>query len=65
MDDGTLLDAAAVAFRLGMAKSSIYRMSAAGIIPSYACGPKLSGRRFDIGEVKAALKALAQKTVSK
>jgi hypothetical protein len=50
---------------LGQAKSSIYRLAQAGLIPSYAAGPRLRGRRFDLAEVRAALKALAQQLVSK
>lgn len=65
MDSERLVNAATVAAKLGQAKTSIYRMAAAGIIPSYACGPKLSGRRFDLAEVKAELRALAQKAVTK
>ena len=64
MEEGVLVDASVVAMRLGMAKTSIYRMAAAGLIPSYAAGPRLTGRRFDLAEVKAALRALAQKAVS-
>jgi len=63
--DTTLVDAATVAARLGQAKSSIYRLAQAGLIPSYAAGPRLRGRRFDLAEVRAALKALAQQTVTK
>lgn len=61
----TLVDAATVAAKLGQAKSSIYRLAQAGLIPSYAAGPKLRGRRFDLSEVKDALKALAQQAVCK
>lgn len=63
--DNTLVDAATVAAKLGQAKSSIYRMAQAGLIPSYAAGPRLRGRRFDLAEVRAALKELAQKSVTK
>lgn len=63
MDFDTLVDAATVAGKLGQAKSSIYRLSAKGLIPSYAAGPRLRGRRFDLVEVRAALKALAQQAV--
>ena len=63
MDSDTLVDAATVAAKLGQAKSSIYRLSQSGLIPSYAAGPRLRGRRFDLAEVRAALKALAQQTV--
>ena len=63
METNTLVDAATVAAKLGQAKSSIYRLSQAGLIPSYAAGPRLRGRRFDLAEVRAALKALAQQAV--
>ena len=63
--DTTLVDAATVAAKLGQAKSSIYRMAQAGLIPSYAAGPRLRGRRFDVAEVRAALKELAQTSVTK
>ncbi|MEX5215308.1 MAG: hypothetical protein NW703_14225 [Nitrospiraceae bacterium] len=62
--DTALVDAATVAAKLGQAKSSIYRLAQAGLIPSYAAGPRLRGRRFDVGEVKAALRALAQQSVA-
>lgn len=65
MDTDTLVDAATVAAKLGQAKSSIYRLCQAGFIPSYAAGPRLRGRRFDLAEVRAALKVLAQQTVTK
>jgi hypothetical protein len=35
MDTDTLVDAATVAAKLGQAKSSIYRLAQAGLIPSY------------------------------
>ncbi len=65
MDTDTLVDAATVAAKLGQAKSSIYRLAQSGLIPSYAAGPRFRGRRFDLAEVRAALKALAQQTVKK
>lgn len=65
MDTDTLVDAATVAIKLGQAKSSIYRLCQAGLIPSYAAGLRLRGRRFDLVEVRATLKALAQQTVTK
>ncbi len=61
----TLVDARTVASKLGQATSSVYRLAQAGLIPSYAAGPRLRGRRFDLEEVKEALKALAQQTVKK
>lgn len=63
METHSLVDAAVLAEKLGMAKSSIYRLAQAGLIPSYAAGLRLSGRRFDLAEVKAALKTLAQQAV--
>jgi hypothetical protein len=65
MEPNILVDAATVAAKLGQAKSSIYRLSQAGKISSYAAGPRLRGRRFDLAEVRAELKALAQQTVRK
>lgn len=61
--DNALVSAETVAATFGQAKSSIYRMAQAGLIPSYAAGPKLRGRRFDLAEVREALKALAQHAV--
>jgi hypothetical protein len=63
MESTNLVDAATVAAHLGQAKSSIYRLAQVGLIPSYAAGPRLRGRRFDLVEVRAALKALAQQGV--
>ena len=65
MDTDTLVDAATVATKLGQAKSSIYRLAKAKIIISYAAGPKLRGRLFDLAEVREALRALAQQAVTK
>ena len=65
METHDLVDAATVAAHVGQAKSSIYRLAQAGLIPSYAAGPRLRGRRFDLVEVRAALKALARQTVKK
>ncbi len=63
MDNHLLVNASVVAAQLGMAKSSIYRLAQAGLIPFYAAGLCLSGRRFDLTEVRAALKTLAQQAV--
>lgn len=65
MDTNILVDAATVAAHLGQAKSSIYRLAKAGIIPSFAAGPRLRGRRFDLVEVRDTLKALAQQAATK
>jgi hypothetical protein len=56
MTDGALMDATEISVRLGMAKSSIYSLAARGAIPCYGAGKKLRGRRFDLAEVKAALR---------
>jgi hypothetical protein len=63
MDTDTLVDAATIAAKLGQAKSSIYRLAQVGLIPSYAAGPRLRGRRFDLAEVRQALKVLAEQAV--
>ena len=63
MESANLVDAATVAAHLGQANSSIYRLAQTGKIPSYAACPCLSGRRFDISEVRQALRALAQRAV--
>lgn len=64
MDTDTLVDAATVAAKLGQAKSSIYRLAQAGLIPSYAAGPRLRGRRFNLVEVKETLRVLAQQRIA-
>lgn len=56
MSDDVLLDAATIGAKVGMGKSSIYRLAALGRIPSYGAGAKLTGRRFDLAEVRAALR---------
>jgi predicted DNA-binding transcriptional regulator AlpA len=61
MESDILVDAATVAEKLGQAKSSIYRLAKANVIPSYAAGPKLKGLRFDLAEVRAALRRQPQK----
>ena len=58
MSEQCLVDAAEAARQLGIAKSSLYRMAATGVVPSYAVGPRLRGRRFDVQEVRAALRRL-------
>ncbi len=41
---------------LAMGVSSVYRLAKAGLIPSHSAGPKLKGVRFDLEEVKEALR---------
>jgi hypothetical protein len=54
--DTVLIDAAELAKHLGQAKSSIYRLHKRGVIPAYSAGPNLHGIRFDLNEVKEALR---------
>ena len=56
-----LVSAATAAKRLGMARSSVYRLAAKGTIPSYVAGPQLTGKRFDVSEVRAVLRRLAMR----
>jgi predicted DNA-binding transcriptional regulator AlpA len=60
MSEGRLLKASELAQRLGVAPSSIYRMSSAGLIPSIPVGLKLTGRRFDESAVREALAKVVQ-----
>ena len=60
MAEQVLVDAATLAKQLGQAKSSVYRLAKQGVIPSYAAGPCLSGRRFDVAEVREALRRPAK-----
>jgi len=56
MDTQVLVDATELARLLGQAKSSVYRLAKAGLIPSFAAGPRLRGLRFDPAEVREALR---------
>lgn len=64
MSNPHLLTAAEVAEQLCMSTGSVYRLAASGAIPSYAVGPKLRGRRFDLDEVRAALHRPMRQLVS-
>ncbi len=57
MNEQCLVNATEAARQLGMAKSSLYRMASSGIVPSYAVGMKKSGVRFDVEEVRQALRS--------
>ena len=61
MDGNVLVDARELARRLGQAKSSIYRLHKRGVIPAYAAGPNLRGLRFDVVEVREALRQPVRK----
>lgn len=54
MEAGKLVKAKAAKEALGTATSTLYRMAKAGKIPSYTVGR--TGVRFDIEEVRAALR---------
>lgn len=56
-----LVDASELAKHLDQAKSSIYRLHKRGLIPAYAAGPNLRGLRFDIAEVREALRRPVRK----
>jgi len=55
-----LVTARVVSEALGMAQSQVYRLSKAGIIPSFLVGAKRGGVRFDLHEVKEALRRPAK-----
>ena len=62
MHRNNLVNAAELAKRLGMGRSTVYQLASRKIIPSYPAGLLLTGRRFDIEEVKQTLRSLvAQK----
>lgn len=56
MNTDRLVGAKEAAKAVGMGTRSLYRLAKAGRVPSYAAGPKLTGVRFSISEVKEALK---------
>ena len=44
---------------VGMGIGSLYKLARAGKVPAYSAGPRLSGVRFSISELKAALRRRA------
>jgi predicted DNA-binding transcriptional regulator AlpA len=60
MNESCLVTATEAARQLGMARSSLYRLATRGCIPSYAAGPQLTGRRFDVQEIRSVLKEAAK-----
>lgn len=56
MNTDALVSAKEAAKAVGMGPGSLYRLAKAGKIPSYAAGPRLSGVRFSIPELKEALR---------
>ena len=55
-----LVKASVVSQRLGMAQSQVYKLAKSGAIPSYCVGEKKTGIRFDLTEVRAALRRTPQ-----
>jgi len=60
-----LVTARVVSEALGMAQSQVYRLSRAGAIPSFSVGAKRGGVRFDLNEVRQALRRRPVEEVSK
>lgn len=58
----TLLNAAQCAMALGIPKTTIYRMVKNGL-PAYRIGQSGRALRFDLGEVRQALRTVAHQTV--
>lgn len=58
MSEDHLLKAKELSKRLGLPKSTIYRMANKGLIPSIAIGESLGGRRFSFTAVCEALQKL-------
>lgn len=56
MDHTALINAVALSRALGMARSQVYRLAKQRVIPSYLVGARRGGVRFDLAEVKEALK---------
>ncbi len=57
ISDERLIDAAELSQRLGLPRTTIYRMVARGTVPHYRTGPSRHGVRFRLDEVLAALRA--------
>ncbi len=55
MNEERFLDAEQLAERLGVAKSTVYKMLAKKLIPAISVGPALSCRRFSFSAVCEAL----------
>ena len=56
MSDEKLVDAREAAKALGMGAGSLYKLARANKVPSYSVGPRLTGVRFSIAELRAALR---------
>jgi hypothetical protein len=60
MTTDVLVSAKEAAKAVGMGPGSLYRLAAAGLVPSYAAGPKLAGVRFSIPELRESLRRKAK-----
>ena len=60
-----LVKARIVSEALGMAQSQVYRLARSGAIPSFSVGAKRGGVRFDLNEVRQALRRRPVEEVSK
>lgn len=56
MNNQPLVSVKEAAKAVGMGARSLYALARTGRIPSYAAGPKLTGIRLSITEVKEALR---------
>lgn len=59
MNEERYLDAEELGARLGVGKSTIYRMHSKGLIPAIPVGAGLSGKRFSFAAVCEALAKVA------
>ncbi len=60
-----LVTARVVGEAMGMATSQVYRLSRSGAVPSYSVGEKKGGVRFDLREVREALRRKSVEEVEK
>lgn len=65
MESVPLVKAEVVSEQLDMTRSQVYRLAKNGVIPSYLVGARRGGVRFDLEEVKAALRRSATHEVAK
>jgi predicted DNA-binding transcriptional regulator AlpA len=56
----SLVTARVVSKQMGMAQSQVYRLAKQRVIPSYTVGARRGAVRFDLREVKEALRRPAQ-----
>lgn len=61
----TLVKACVVSEQMGMAQSQVYRLAKLGRIPSFSVGAKRRGVRFDLREVRDALRRPTANEMSK